>query len=276
MKIQGVPGVTNVDELERHIVAHGCYDEVENRRIFKKWFSGTRPRDRVYEYVAQKFGILDSLMCDVGCGYGPTLVHAKPGSFGIELEDYQCAFGRSVGLTIHTRNIITDDLADLPLVDTVWCAATLEHVDAPHVFLRRLYYLLKPGGRLFLEVPCALPARWMLAIPGAAHVYEDHDDHVNSFSPTSLSRFCERAGFEELSVFRYSTPLINRLKAMPVWATRLPPFNLVANSIMYVGKQIPDWDYPPKATRRAANNPAGYRFRSMFGPRDSKPEDVRH
>jgi len=276
MKIQGILGVATQQELERNILTRGCYDAAENMRIYKKWFTGARPRDRVFSYLADKLELTSGILCDVGCGYGPTLVHAAPGSFGIELEDYQAGFARSIGLTVYTRNIITDDLSDLPLADTVWCAATLEHVDSPHVFLRRLYYLTKPGGRVVIEVPCALPAPWMRVVPGAQYVYGDHDDHINSFTPTSLARFCERAGVAEEWVFRYSTPLINRLKGLPVWATRLPPFNLVAESIVYVGRQVPNWEYPPKATRCAANNSAGYRFRSMFAAPGSGGEETRH
>lgn len=275
MQVRGIAGVTSSHALERHILDNGCYDKDENRRIYTKWFSGGRPRDRVFAYLDDKLGLATGSLCDVGCGYGATLVHAGPGSYGIELEDYQAAFGRSVGLSIHTRNVITDDLTDLPRVDTVWCAAMLEHVDAPHIVLRRLYYLLKPGGRIVLIVPCAPPALWIRHAPGLNRFYRDHDDHINSFSPASLARFCERAGFRELWTFRYSTPLINRLKTIPVWATRYPPFSWIAQSIVYVGRGIPDWDYPPKATRRAANNAAGYRFRSMFSRADEPLGDGR-
>jgi SAM-dependent methyltransferase len=273
MKIQGIAGITTEAELRDHVLAHGPYEAEENRRIYEKWFTGRRPRDKVYAYLDRKLGITRGTIADVGCGYGPTLIHAAPGSFGLELEEYQAAFARAIGLNVMTRNVITDDLSDIPPVDTVWCAATLEHVDAPHVFLRRLYYLLEPGGRLIIEVPCALPAPWMRRIPGATHVYGDHDDHVNSFSPTSLARFCERAGFQEEWVFRYSTPLINR--RLPVAVTRFPPLSLVAESIVYVGRHIPSWEYPPKATRRAANNAAGYEFKSMFADEDER-EDRRH
>lgn len=276
MKIQGIPGVNSLAELERHVLARGCYDATENARIYNKWFSQSRPRDRVFEYVDRIHGITQSTLCDVGCGYGQNLVYAAPGLYGLELEDYQTKFARSIGLDVRTTNIITNEMADLPLVDTVWCAAVLEHVDAPHVFLRRLYYLLKPGGRLVLQVPAAAPALWLRRIPGMQAVYGDHDDHINSFSPASLARFCERAGFQEESVFRYSTPLINRISAMPVWATRLPPLNLVAQSILYVGRQVPNWDYPTKATRRAANNRAGYLFRSMFSAADEPGSEERH
>jgi SAM-dependent methyltransferase len=253
--------------LRRHIAQHGCYDEAENLRIYQKWFTGQRPRDKLFRYLRDKLHLSNGVLADVGCGYGATLVHCGAGSYGLELEDYNVDFARSIGLNVVRRNIVTDDLSDVPLADTVWCAATLEHVDAPHVFLRRLYYLLKPHGRLIVEVPCALPAPWMRVIPGMEHIYGDHDDHVNSFSPTSLARFCERAGFAQEWLFRYSTPLVNR--QLPVWMTRLPPLSAVADSIVYVGTAVPSWDYPPKATRRAANNSAGYRFRSQFAPPDA-------
>ncbi len=274
MLLQGIPGIKTRADLRSHILTNGCYAPEENLRLYTKWFSGSRPRDKVYEYLDDKLAITRGLLVDVGCGYGPTLVHAQPGSYGLELEDYQVDFARSIGLNVLARNIITDDLSDLPLADTVWCAATLEHVDAPHVFLRRLYYLLKPNGRVFLEVPCALPSRWMRHIPGMSHIYADHDDHVNSFSVTSLARFCERAGFAEEWTFRYSTPLINR--SVPVWATRIPPLVSLAQSLVYVGRAIPNWEYPRKATRRAANNSAGYLFRSMFSDPDSQPINKRH
>lgn len=276
MKFQMIPGIQSLDELRAHVVERGCYSREENERIFRKWFSRSRPRDRVFSYLVEKLGIDQSVMCDVGCGYGANLVYATPGSFGLELEPYQTAFGQSIGLPIQTRNIITDDLSDVPPVDLVWCAATIEHVDAPHVFLRRLYYLLKPGGRLILEVPSALPSRLMRVVPGARHVFGDHDDHVNSFTPSSLSRFCERAGFSEDWIFRYSTPLLNKMPSLPVWLTRIPPLSAVAESIVYVGRQIPGWEYPRKATRRAANNPAGYRFKSMFSSSEDDQEERRH
>jgi SAM-dependent methyltransferase len=272
-KFPGISGINDQQQLRAHIIAKGCYDAAENERIYKKWFTQSRPRDHVFAYVDKLIGLTEMTIVDVGCAYGMNLVYSQPGSYGLELEEYPARFARSIGLPVHTRNIISDDLSDLPQVDLVWCAATLEHVDAPHVFLRRLYYLLKPNGKIVLEVPCAMPAAWMRRIPGAEHVYADHDDHINAFSPTSLARMCERAGFSETRTFRYSTPLINR--KFPVWATRLPLLSLVANSIVYIGRQVPEWDYPPKASRRAANNTAGYTFRPTIGHLQMGDEEER-
>src|ERR1041384_4909599 len=136
----GLPGIQTQDQLKAHIVAKGCHGAVENERIYKKWFTGSRPRDHVFAYLARMIDLDHKTIADVGCGYGMNLVYSQPGSYGLELEEYAAGFARGIGLPVHPRNLIPDDLPALPLVDVVWCAATLEHVDAPHVFLRRLYY----------------------------------------------------------------------------------------------------------------------------------------
>ncbi len=267
-RFQGLPGIQSQDELRAHVLARGCFDAAENERIYKKWFTRSRPRDHLWAYLDQRFGITDGTVCDVGCAYGMTLVDCPSGSYGIELEEYQCRFGTSIGLTILQKDVIHGDWSDVPKVDTLWCAATLEHVDAPHVFLRRLYYLLKPGGRLVLEVPHSLPAAWMRHVRPLDYLYSDHDDHINSFSAPALARMCERAGFACEAQLRYSTPLVAR--KVPVWLTGLPLVRTLAESQVYVGRSVPGWEYPEKATRRAADNPNGYVWRSMFAARDGE------
>lgn len=261
-RFQGIPGITSQEQLREHVLAKGCYSPAENLRIYNKWFTAKRPRDHLWRFLDEKFNVTNGTVCDVGCAYGMTLIDCPQGSYGIELEDYQCEFARSIGLTVLQKDVIHGDWSDVHKVDTVWCAATLEHVDAPHVFLRRLFYLLKPGGRIIIEVPHSLPAAWMKHVPQLNYLYSDHDDHINSFTATALERIMERAGFKQERSIRYSTPLVGR--KVPVWLTGLPLVRTIADSQVYVGRSIPDWEYPKKATRRAADNPNGYVFRSMF------------
>lgn len=266
-RYQGIAGISRQDELRAHILARGCYGAAENERIYHKWFTRTRPRDHLWAYLDERFALTSGTVCDVGCAYGATLVDCPPGSYGIELEGYQARFGRAIGLNILSKNVITDSFGNVPKVDAVWCAATLEHVDAPHVFLRRLYYLLKPGGLLILAVPHAMPAAWMRHVPQLRLLYSDHDDHVNSFSATGLARMCERAGFAHERSIRYCTPLIRR--KVPVWLTGLPVIRTVADAQVYIGRMIPDWEYPEGASRRAADNAHGYVYRSVFPVREA-------
>lgn len=245
------------------VIENGPFDATENARIFDKWFSGTRPRDRLLSYLDERFGFLgDGILADVGCGYGMVLAVAAKGSYGVDYEGYQTVFAKALGFHVENRDVVEDDLSDLPKVQTVWCAAVIEHLDSPHILLRKIHQLLKPGGRLILETPSAIPALWRRRIPGMERVFGDHDDHVNSFTPSTIVRFCERAGFSEEAVVRYSTPLINR--GVPVGLCGWFPFSLVAQSLVYVGRAIDGWEYPAKSQRRVSTSAKGYSYESTW------------
>ena len=137
MPIQGVAGIKKRKESQDYILMHGCYSHEENLRIYEKWFANA-PR-YLFRAVDRKYRITKKVLCDVGCAYGMNLVYCAPGSYGIEIEDYAVKFARSLGLTIYQRDVLNDDLSDLPKVEAVWCSAVLEHVDSPHIFLRKLH-----------------------------------------------------------------------------------------------------------------------------------------
>ena len=114
----------NVDSLKTLIIEQGCYAPEENLRIYEKWFA-TGPR-HVFRAVDRKYGLTDKILADVGCAFGTNLVHSQVGSYGIEIESYGIRFARALGLTIYQRNVLSDDLSDLPPADAVWCSAVLE------------------------------------------------------------------------------------------------------------------------------------------------------
>jgi hypothetical protein len=59
-------------------------------------------------------------------------------------------------------------------------------------------------------------------------------------------------------------PLINRIQGLAVGLTRVPPLLALANHVVYVGRKIPEWEYLPNSTRRAARNERGYVWKSMY------------
>ena len=143
-----LPFQGNVREL---LLERGCFDASENERIYRKWFHGA-PR-YLFRAVDRRHGLTGVRLADVGCSYGMNLLHCARGSYGIEIDDREARFARGLGLPVYHRDAMIDDLSDLPRVDAVWCAAVLEHVDSPHVFLRRLHELLLPEGLLVIFVP---------------------------------------------------------------------------------------------------------------------------
>jgi SAM-dependent methyltransferase len=201
------------------------------------------------------------------------VLHAAPGSYGIELEPYQARFAASIGLTVHSRDVIEDDLSDLPMVQCVLALAVIEHVDSPHVFLRKIHGLLEPGGLLILETPCKPAREWLERAPFIGRVHGDHDDHVNAFTARTARFACERAGFRTLALFGWSKPLATRLTGLSPLITGWFPLNVVANGVVYVGAQLPEWQYGPQATRRAARNRRGYVYCGSPFPEKAAPAD---
>ncbi len=248
MKIR-LNDITTHHELEKHLVETGCYSEEENRRIYHKWFA-TAPR-YVFRAVDAAYGLTNGTLCDVGCAYGGNLVYGQPGSYGIELEKYEVDFAQSIGLTVHNLDVIHADFAGLPQVDAVWNSATLEHVEAPHIFLRKLYQLLNPNGLLAIYVPTIPPFPWLRRLPRIGHYFKGHlhGDHINAFTPATLRFFCERAGFKTLKVTSFLPQPLHLLDGLHM-----------VDGIVYIGRKIDGWEYPPSATRRAADNVNGFTF----------------
>ncbi|NLX10330.1 MAG: class I SAM-dependent methyltransferase [Chloroflexi bacterium] len=242
-------GLGTQDNLKQHIITSGCYSPQENERIYHKWFA--RGPRYLFRAVDRKYHLTQGTLCDVGCAYGTNLVFGAPGSYGIELETYEVAFANSIGLTVHNLDVIHADFADLPRVDAVWNSATLEHVESPHIFLRKLHQLLKPGGLLGLYVPTIPPFRFLKHVPRLKPYFTGylHGDHINAFTPSTIRFFCERAGFETIEVSAFYPGILAPLGRFPL-----------TDGCVYVGRKIEGWEYSPSATRRTADNPRGFDF----------------
>ena len=251
---QGIPGVRNHQELKEYILQHGCYRLEENLRIYEKWFANA-PR-YLFRAVDRKYRITQRTLCDIGCAYGMNLIFSFPGSYGIENNEYEVRFARSLGLILYQRDVLEDDLSDLPKVEIVWCSAVLEHVDSPHIFLRKLHSLLVDGGLLALYVPTIPLFSSLRHIPRLGRYFSGHlaADHVNFFTPKTLTCFCERAGFRTIEVSPF----------YPAWigfANYFPILRRLVDGCVYVGEKMRGWNYSPKATRRATtNNARGFVF----------------
>ncbi len=124
---------------------------------------------------------------DVGCGNGSTL-QAFSGRggwrlYGLEMDTRSLSALREIeGFeTLYTRTP-----AELPCTfDLVTMVHALEHFPEPGRTLRDLREKIAPGGRLFIEAPNAEdnPFDYLVA------------DHRMHFSPATLSRLVEEAGW---------------------------------------------------------------------------------
>lgn len=136
---------------------------------------------------------------DVGCGDGFHLKllkrYGKQGWTleGIDLDDRAVAIASRGGLTIHQGSV--EELALGSDYDLVYTIQTIEHVAQPDSFLKSIYRILKPGGRLVIvtdntdsiDFSYFKKSYW-----GGYHFPR----HWNLFNPKSLTRLAEATGFQ--------------------------------------------------------------------------------
>lgn len=245
------------ESLKQHILENGCYSAQENQRIYNKWFA-PGPRHQFQE-VNRKYHLTDKVICDIGCGYGMNLVHCKPDSYGIEVDNYPIKFAQSIGLTVHQIDFMHHDISDFPKVDAVWCSALLEHVESIHTFLRRISLLLKDGGLIIIYVPTIPLIPALKHIKPLSHYFTGYlySDHINAFTPSTLDFFCQRAGYETLEVSPFLPIPLSIFNHIPI-------LNRIVDGVTYVGKKIPNWEYPKGATRKASESEAGFVYHEWF------------
>lgn len=99
-------------------------------------------------------------LVDIGVGQGDYLPHYVTRGFHVIALDFQLEDLRRIAMAA-TQNgslgLIAADANQLPLkdshADVVFMCEVLEHLDDPSHGLREAYRVLKPGGRLFIDVP---------------------------------------------------------------------------------------------------------------------------
>jgi SAM-dependent methyltransferase len=131
---------------------------------------------------------------DYGCGKAPTLrslsenfATVEPLVFDVSAA-YKPFWDEFVPAAQQAVHDIPDDWTDS--CDLITSFFALEHVAEPRRFAADVLRLLRPGGRVHLLVP---------------NMYENINDilvvdHINHFSPASLHRLFQDAGFEKIAI----------------------------------------------------------------------------
>ncbi len=133
---------------------------------------------------------------DIGCATGTLLAYLKTRGWkekGVEVCVPAAEYARDVrGVDVHSGTLQEADL-QASSFDVVHASHLIEHLNQPGVFVRDVFRILKPGGRILLTTPnsSGFQARlfsgaWRSAIA----------DHMFLFSKQTLSRLLERNGFE--------------------------------------------------------------------------------
>ena len=198
--------------FHRHILAPEW-----NERRFSRWMSqeAIEAFERVFRTPASDFGDatehtahvlrIERLtrelrgadrvrVLDFGCGYGAFLSMCS--LFGFEAYGVDRAAARRDNNRYSRVFAEIDEVEPMGPFHALTLFQVLEHLDDPHGLLLRLRDLVVPGGLLVLETPdCSDVAD--------IRTHEDYRkihplEHINGFTPETLTRFAVRLGFEPI------------------------------------------------------------------------------
>ncbi len=218
--------------LRDYVVQNGCYSPEENGRMYDVYYS-QEPR-YCFRSANKKYKLTEQLIIDVGCGCGGNLFFCHPDSYGIEINEKKVNFGKSLGLSIHSKNVGEESLEDLPKAKVVWCGGVIEHVDNLHRFMLGLNSLLFPDGLVFVHISIIPPLKILEHLPGMLGEYVSGYDspgkHVNAFVPATLKFTCERAGFKTIEMSPFFPAPFSVFNHVSF-------FNQLMGKFTYVGKK---------------------------------------
>jgi SAM-dependent methyltransferase len=136
-----------------------------------------------------------AVILDVGCGPGLFLSGIRErgysGAFGVTLspEDAQACRAAGRGPRAAGHGVIESDFSDIALpsrqVDFIWCRHSLEHSPYPLFTLFEYNRLLRPGGRMLVEVPA----------PDTMRRHEANPNHYSVLGVVMWLELFSRAGF---------------------------------------------------------------------------------
>ncbi len=226
----------------------GYFNRMYDQRWSDDWveaeFDSTE-KDYIFTSILRELGRLAPSsrrrLLDVGAHAGRFIHLAQQAGWeaeGIELNPKTAACAaRRTGAIVHRMN--AHDLArGARRFAAITLTDVLEHIPEPGALLADLRGLLDPGGVLAVKVPCGrsqwIKERVLAAVSTHRVTLADNLVHVNHFTPGSLRRLLERAGFSEI-VVETGAPelppagpngrtraLANAVRLAVYWAGRLP------------------------------------------------------
>jgi len=188
------------------------YVAEETERIIHKFFSHPQ---RIVRLLVSKHQFDDKKVLDIGSSYGQTLLHWGGDSEGFEVSDRFVTFLQSLGKKVHKGN--AEDgfpMLQAASYDAIFTNNLFEHLVSPHLFLARLFSLLKPGGTLAIGHPIVPPQPLRFLWKSIGFRGWLAAEHINFFTPQTARLFLQRSGFkverQYFSAFA-SLPILSRL-----------------------------------------------------------------
>jgi SAM-dependent methyltransferase len=195
--------VVKIKETAKYLVLD-CYERE------RKWKFFIIALFWKYIHTKGRWGLIGERgkLLDLGCGNGgylqsinqDWLVGKKIECVGVDPDKEAIKHARKIGLKVKEGTIETAAFPD-SYFDIVRINHTIEHISEPLGTLKEVYRIIKPGGKVIIEVPNfdsvgrkLLKDKWA-GIDAPRHYFE--------FSPVTLKRMLVLSGFQPLSIAKW-------------------------------------------------------------------------
>ena len=145
---------------------------------------------------------LDAYILDLGCGPGFFLDEMKTrgytNSLGVTLspDDYDLCIANGHQARKSDINFL-EELDES--VDLIFCRHAIEHSPFPYITLLEYNRVLKPHGKMYIEVPA----------PDSERIHENNKNHYSILGDAMWSSLLVRSGFD-VNKFTYSCEVSNK------------------------------------------------------------------
>jgi SAM-dependent methyltransferase len=230
------------------------FDRMYAQQWSAEWVASefdARYKDLVFRTVLRELdrrvGLVRRRLLDVGAHAGRFLHLAQQAGWeveGVELNPRTAAYAAMrTGAAVYHQNAQAL-AAGGHRYSAVVLTDVLEHIPEPVQLLRTLAALTEPGGAIAVKVPCGpsqlAKERIVAALTSRRMSLADCLVHINHFSPQSLARALEAAGFGRISV-RTGAP-----EVLPGSGWRVRLSNAVRLSV-YAAARLPGAVHTPLA-----------------------------
>jgi SAM-dependent methyltransferase len=185
--------------------------------------------DKLIKYLFDTYGLLKgSKILEPGCGRGEFLhAYKKLGMecYGLDLSP--CAGEFLQGIEVKKGDIDKDPFPyDDNSFDVVYSKSLMEHLNHPDKYLKEVFRILKPGGKVLCLIP-----DW----EANYKTYFDDFTHVTPFTKVSLNDILLMSDFKDVNVIKFrQLPIVWRFQFLNLLCALISPFIPVRTQIKFL------------------------------------------
>jgi len=166
--------------------------------------------------IAQNISKEDILLLDVGCGSGWFAKYFVPRGKKVVSMDISFANVSKAMTSVSSPNhaAVVADVYQLPFAentfDCIVASEIMEHLYEPKLFVKKLIYALKPGGKLIITTPYNEKLEYYLCVH--CNKPTPKNAHLHSFNKEKIEKIVEPISKKEFKIKVFNNALLMKLR----------------------------------------------------------------